>query len=140
MSISKAVLMGKVVRDPEKRFTSSDVAVTTFSINVVTQRSEGPNLVRIITWRNLAETCADTIKKGQTIIAEGRLQINTYKDSSGADKKGIELDANNVEIVGSADKKADDINKEDSLEVPPPSESDYNISPEELINEEEIPF
>ncbi len=139
MSISKAVLMGKVVKDPEKRFTQNNISVTTFTVNVMTSKSEGPNLVRVITWRKLADTCAETVKKGQTVVIDGRLQTNSYKDQSGIDKKGIELDANNVEIIQSVkDQKtgADEIEDD----IPPPSADDYNITPDDLIDEEEIPF
>lgn len=140
MSISKAVLMGKVVRDPEKRFTQANIPVTTFTINVETKRSDGPNLVRVITWRNLAETVSDQVKKGTKVIVDGRLQVNSYKDSTGADKKGMELDAVAVEIV-SAQQKASSAPPEEDLsgDVPPPSADDYNIT-DDLINEEEIPF
>ena len=142
MSISKAVLTGKVVRDPEKRFTSSNIAVTTFSINVETQKSDGPNLVRVITWRNLADTTAETVKKGQKVIVDGRLQTNNYKDSSGIEKKGLELDANSVEIIsGDVEASKPTAKADDSCDdIPPPSADDYNIEPDDLINEEEIPF
>lgn len=140
MSISKAVITGKVVRQPEKRFTNSNVAVTTFSINVSTPKSEGPNLVRVITWRNLADTCAETIQKGQEVIIDGRLQTNNYKDASGVDRKVVEIDANNVEILQhtSAESKQQPADTYD--EIPPPSADDYNITPDDLIDEEEIPF
>lgn len=141
MSISKAVLTGKVVRDPEKRFTTSNLAVTTFSINVDSQKSTGLNIARVITWRNLAETCAESIKKGQTVIVDGRLQINSYKDANGQDRKAIEIDASNVEILsGMAKTTAPPKDKDLTDDVPPPSAEDYNITPDDLINEEEIPF
>jgi single-strand DNA-binding protein len=142
MSISKAVITGKVVKDPEKRFTSNNIAVTTFTINLLATRSEGVNLVRVISWRKLAETCAETVKKGQTVIVDGRLQTNSYKDASGVDKKGIEIDANNVEILSKieAESKSKAGSDEAIDDIPPPSADDYDITPDELIDEEEIPF
>jgi len=142
MSMCKAVLTGKVVRDPEKRFTTGNVSVTTFSINVETPKSEGhTNIVRVIAWRNLADTCAETVKKGQTVIVEGRLQVNSYKDATGADKKGLELEANDVMVLSTVAKP---IVKESSNSVvdnvPPPTSDDYDISTNDLIDEEEIPF
>ncbi|MEW5820349.1 MAG: single-stranded DNA-binding protein [Cyanobacteriota bacterium] len=143
MSISKAVITGKVVRDPEKRFTPSNVPVTTFSINVETSKSEGMNLVRVITWKNLADTCAETVKKGHKVIVDGRLQTNSYKDTSGVEKKGLELDAVSVEIISGKPEKPEkpaDKSNESYDDIPPPSADDYNISSDELIDEEEIPF
>lgn len=142
MSISKAVLTGKVVRDPEKRFTSANIAVTTFTINAETSRSEGTNLIRVITWKNLAETCAESVKKGCKVIVDGRLQTNSYKDSNGVDKKGMELDAVSVEVLSGASAAPSEPSKDSSIEddIPPPSADDYNITPDDLIDEEEIPF
>lgn len=140
MSISKAVLTGKVVRDPEKRFTPSNIAVTTFTINVTTQKSEGPNLVRVITWRNLADSSAEKVKKDQIVIVDGRLQINSYKDSNGVDRKGLELDANNFEILSGSNVAQAPPQNDLMEDIPPPSADDYSIDSSDLIDEEEIPF
>lgn len=141
MSISKAVLMGKVVRDPEKRFTSNNVPVTTFSINVITTKSEGINLVRVITWKNLADKAAETIKKGKTVIVDGNLQTSTYTDSAGIEKKGLELNAVGFEILSSQEEVVSKSSSADMVDdIPPPSADDYNITQDELIDEEEIPF
>lgn len=139
MSISKAVLTGTVVRDPEKRFTPQNIPVTTFTINVETKKSTGANLVRVITWRNLAETTADTVKKGSRVIVDGRLQLNSYTDASGAQKKGIELDASAVELLTGKAATSSAVSEDFNDDIPPPSADDYNIS-DDLINEEEIPF
>lgn len=141
MSMSKAVLTGKVVRDPEKRFTTGNISVTTFSINVETPKSEGNvNIVRVISWRNLADTCAESVKKGQTVIVEGRLQVNSYKDAAGVDKKGLELDANNVMVLSNIDKGSVKETTATVDNVPPPLADEYDISVNDLIDEEEIPF
>lgn len=140
MSICKAVLTGKVVRDPEKRFTPSNVAVTTFTINVTTLKSEGPNLVRVITWKNLADSSAEKVKKDQMIIVDGRLQINSYKDSNGVDRKGLEIDANDFEILSSTDAVKAQPQNDLMEDIPPPSADDYTMDSGDLIDEEEIPF
>ena len=142
MSISKAVITGKVVRDPEKRFTSSNVAVTTFTINVGNGKdSADPNLVRIICWRNLADRAAEEIAKGKTVIVDGGIQISSYKDSSGAEKKVLEIEAVNfVVLQGGAEAVKSQARDDQFDEVPPPSADDFNITSDDLIDEDEIPF
>jgi single-strand DNA-binding protein len=102
MSLAKIVISGRVVRVPEKRFTpNSNVAVTEFSIAVESApRNDGQtetNFVKVITWRDLAERCAQEIKKGDLVAVDGRLQINNYQTSDGQRKRDVEIDAIAVE-------------------------------------------
>lgn len=131
MSISKAVIMGTVVRDPEKRYTTNNIPVTSFSINI-SEKDE--SLLRIITKGKLAEVVADTIKRNKMVIVEGRLQTFTAKTTSGAEKKGIEIDAQTVEIVGESVKASSEQADMDNIIY------DEEISSDDLIGEDEIPF
>src|SRR5262249_10053172 len=102
MSLSKIIVSGKVIRAPEKRFTpNTNVAVTEFSISVESNpRPDGSTEstpVKIVTWRDLAERCAQDIKKGDLVAVDGRLQINNYATSEGQRKRDVEIDAVGVE-------------------------------------------
>jgi single-strand DNA-binding protein len=102
MSLSKIVVSGRVVRTPEKRFTpSNNVAVTEFAIAVESPaRNDGTvetAVVKVITWRDLAERCAQDIKKGDLVAVDGRLQINNFQTSDGQKKRDVEIDAIAVE-------------------------------------------
>ena len=55
------------------------------------------NFVKVITWRDLAERCAQEIKKGDVVAVDGRLQINNYTNAEGQKKRDVEIDASNVE-------------------------------------------
>lgn len=105
MSISKIVISGQVVKAPEKRFTpNTNVAVTEFFIAVnPTPRQGQPNetaLVKVITWRDLAERCSTELQKGDTVAVDGRLQINNFTTAEGQKRKDIEIDAVSVENLG----------------------------------------
>ncbi len=105
MSISKIVISGQVVKAPEKRFTpNTNVAVTEFFIAVQpTARQGQPTesaLVKVITWRDLAERCAAELQKGDTVAVDGRLQINSFTTAEGQKRKDIEIDAVSVENLG----------------------------------------
>ncbi|MDD3014438.1 MAG: single-stranded DNA-binding protein [Candidatus Gastranaerophilales bacterium] len=131
MSISKAVIMGTVVRDPEKRYTTNNIPITSFSINI---SNKDESLVRIITKGKLAEITADTVKKDKIVVIEGRLQTYTAKTTSGTDKKGVEIDAQAVEVVGETARAA---SEDRNIEGP---SYDEEISSDDLIGEDEIPF
>ncbi len=117
MSLSKIVVSGRVIRAPEKRFTpSTNVAVTEFAIAVESApRADGATetaAVKIVTWRDLAERCAQEIKKGDLVAVDGRLQINNYQAQDGSRKRDVEIDAIAVEnltaSVGGASSASDD--------------------------------
>jgi single-strand DNA-binding protein len=131
MSISKAVIMGTVVRDPEKRYTTNNIPITSFSINM---SNKDEALVRIITKGKLAEVTADTVKKDKVVIIEGRLQTYTAKTTSGTDKKGVEIDAQSVEVVGETARAASEGKEIEGISY------DEEISSDDLIGEDEIPF
>ncbi len=111
MSLSKIVVSGRVIRAPEKRFTpSTNIAVTEFAIAVESApRSDGATetaAVKIVTWRDLAERCAQEIKKGDLVAVDGRLQINNFQGQDGQRRRDVEIDAIAVEnlsaVVGGA--------------------------------------
>jgi single-strand DNA-binding protein len=102
MSLSKIVVSGKVVRPPEKRFTpNTNTAVTEFAIAVESApRPDGSTestSVKVITWRDLAERCAQEIRKGDLVAVDGRLQINNFQTAEGARRREVEIDAVAVE-------------------------------------------
>jgi single-strand DNA-binding protein len=102
MSLSKIVVSGRVVRQPEKRFTpNTNVAVTEFAIAVESApRPDGTTEstpVKVITWRDLAERCALEVRKGDLVAVDGRIQINNYQTAEGARRRDVEIDAVGVE-------------------------------------------
>jgi single-strand DNA-binding protein len=122
MSLSKIVVSGKVVKAPEKRFTpNTNVAVTEFAIAVASNaRPDGSaesTPVKIVTWRDLAERCAQEIKKGDLVTVDGRLQINNYSNSEGQKRRDVEIDAVHVENL-SATLGAAPRGKDDYVETP----------------------
>ena len=74
MSLAKAVVSGTVYRAPEKRFTSNNIPVTAFAMNISDTEEQ---LVRVVARGKLAETMGDSVSKGDKIVVEGRLQTNS---------------------------------------------------------------
>lgn len=126
MSLAKITVTGQVVKAPEKRFTESNLAIASFMLNFGQEGQE--KLIRVFSVGKLAEKIADTVKKGQSIIVDGRLQTAT-KTEAGVERKTTEINAQGIEIV----------EKSDSSYSADMSSSEETNS-DDLIGEEEIPF
>ena len=133
MALAKIFVTGKVVKNPEKRFTQNDLAITSFTIDV---NPQDENLVRVFAMGNLADTVEQTVKMGDSVIVEGRLQTNTFKTTSGKDKKIFEINASTVEKMSGSQSspQASTAQKENLVQF-----ATEEIS-ENLIDEDEIPF
>jgi len=130
MSLAKAVLQGKVVRKPEKRFSSNNLAITSFAIDI--SPNEDESIIRVVTLGKTAELAEQKLSQGVVVIAEGRLITNTVKTADGEERKVVELDANNFEVLGAVSSaKSED---GDILQL---SDEDFS---DDLIGEDEIPF
>lgn len=103
-SLNKVMLIGNLGKDPELRYTSSGVAVATFSVATneswkdqdgnPQERTEWHN---IVAWRKLAEICGEWLKKGKKVYIEGRIQTRSYDDkNTGAKKYITEVVADNI--------------------------------------------
>ena len=133
MSIAKVVISGTVYRNPEKRFTGNNIAVTTFTLNI---DDKEPSLIRVIARGNLAETTEAAFSKNDRIVVDGRLQINTVKADDGTEKKVMEIDLSSFEVISSASSQQASSNKAEKDVV---TFSDVEMN-DVLIGEEEIPF
>ena len=104
MMYNKAFLIGRLVRDPEMRMTTSGIAVTRFTVAVdrtFKRNEEGQNtadFLRVVTWRRLAEICGQYLKKGKLVAIEGRLQIDSY-EKDGQKRDSAEVVADNVQML-----------------------------------------
>ena len=96
--INKIILIGNLGKDPELRYTSSGVAVASFTLATneswkdpegnVQERTQWHN---IVAWRKLAEICGEYLKKGGKIYLEGKLQYRNYDDKNGVKRYVTEI-------------------------------------------------
>jgi single-strand DNA-binding protein len=107
VSLAKVVLSGLVDSDPEKRFTSNqNMAVTTFNMWVPALPRQGQAsataeqdgfVIKVTCWRQLAEVVAETVRKGEAILVEGKLMVQSFQTPEGAAKKGFEIELNSLD-------------------------------------------
>ncbi|MBE3597081.1 MAG: single-stranded DNA-binding protein [Hydrogenibacillus sp.] len=104
--LNRAVLIGRLTRDPELRYTANGTAVATFTI-AVNRRFQNPqgereaDFIPIVTWQKLAETCANYLKKGRLVAVEGRIQTRSYENNEGRRVYVTEIVAENVQFLDS---------------------------------------
>lgn len=121
--MNKVVLIGRLVRDPELRYSQNGIAVTTFTLAVdrpfISQDGDKVDFIDIVTWRKLAETVANHLTKGRLVAVDGRLQIRSYDDKNGIRRKVSEIVADQVKFLDYADDNTGGGNSEpDYSDVP----------------------
>lgn len=102
--LNKIILIGRLTRDPELRYTPSGVPVSQFTLAVDRnftdrQGQRQTDFIDIVTWQKLAEICAKNLGKGRLVAVDGRLQIRSYDDSQGVRRKAAEVIADNVRFL-----------------------------------------
>ncbi|OGX61727.1 MAG: single-stranded DNA-binding protein [Paenibacillus sp. RIFOXYA1_FULL_44_5] len=113
--LNRVILIGRLTKDPEMRYTPAGVAVTQFTLAVDRPFSNNSgekeaDFLNIVTWRQLAETCANYLRKGRLTAVEGRIQIRNYDNNEGKRVYVTEIVADNVrflESMGNRDQSGD---------------------------------
>lgn len=138
MSLAKAVVTGTVFKAPKSGFTHNNVEVSSFVLNIGTTEEL---LIRVISKRQALKDLVDNLAKNQRVLVEGRLQNGISKMDDGTEKKVFEIDASNIEMMGSdvavsSSGEAGDVLSFGTMEAA----SDRDIETDKLIDEEEVPF
>ena len=107
MSVNKVILVGRLGRDPETRYTGSGQAVANFSVATDEsykdrngERQKRTEWHRITAWGKLAEICQQYLKKGTMVYIEGRIQSREWQDKEGQKRTSFEIVANNFRMLG----------------------------------------
>lgn len=111
--LNRVILIGRLTRDPELRYTPSGVAVAQFTLAVDRPFSNQSGVreadfIPVVTWRQLAETCANYLRKGRLAAVEGRIQVRHYDNNEGKRVYVTEVVADNVRFLDGASGQRDD--------------------------------
>ena len=104
--MNRVFLIGRLTRDPELRYTGSNLPVATFSLavnrNYANQNGEREaDFINIVVWRKQAENVKNYLSQGSQVAVEGRIQTRSYDDNNGQKRYVTEIVADNVEFLGS---------------------------------------
>ncbi|MBN2548200.1 MAG: single-stranded DNA-binding protein [Anaerolineales bacterium] len=126
--LNKVLIIGRLGRDPEMRYTPSGRPVTTFSVGTSRSwntangdRRTETEWFNVVAWSNLAEICKQYLAKDQIVYIEGRLQTRHWEDQEGNKHTSVEIVANEMIML------------DDRRETTSPPESDNQ-------DDDEFPF
>lgn len=105
--INRAVICGRLVRDPELRRTQNGTPVTSFTLAV--NRTFGEHeadFLNCVAWNKTAEIVEQYCSKGNLVGVEGRLQSRSYQDNQGNNRTVLEIVADQVQFMQSKDSSA----------------------------------
>lgn len=137
--VNKVILIGRLGRDPEMRYTAGGTPVCNFTM-ATDESFRGKNgemqkrteWHRIVAWAKLAEQCSHLLKKGNLAYIEGRLQTREWDDRSGQKRRSTEVVANRMRVLTPRGERELEM---ESGQVPgPPEDSAPDIS------DEDVPF
>lgn len=155
MYINKAILIGNLTKDPEKRALPNGTVVT--SLSLATNRvwkdrdgnkQESTDYHNVVVFGRPAETAAQYLKKGQSVYVEGRIQTRSWDDKDGSKKYRTEIVADSVQFGAKAGGAGS--YGSDSAGIPSSTPSSVQSEPSDVggqidyptddINPEDIPF
>ena len=136
--VNKVILVGRLGKDPEVRYTPNGVAIANFSIATseewkdkdTGEKQERTEWHRIVAWRRLGEICGEYLHKGSQIYIEGRLQTRDWEDRDGNKRYTTEIVAQNMQMLGKPSREG----RAESQEERYPAEEPISIP------DDDIPF
>ncbi len=138
--INRAILVGRLTKDPELRHTANDIPVATFTlaINRPFSNQSGEreaDFIPCVVWRRQAETVDRFLSKGSLVGVEGRIQTRSYDDQDGNRRYITEIVCDSVQFL---ETKAMSENQQD--ESPTRSETQKSRPQDDIVSEDDLPF
>lgn len=114
--MNSVILLGRLTKDPEVRYTNSNMAVARFSLAIDRPAKDGEkkaDFPNIVVFGKQAENCERYLHKGQRAAVEGRLQTGSYERQDGSRVYTTDVVANRVEFI---DWKTDDLSDKNTYD------------------------
>jgi single-strand DNA-binding protein len=142
--MNKTLLIGRLTRDPELKYTANNIPVATFTLAVNRPFSKQggerkTDFINIVVWRKQAENVKNYITQGSLVAVEGRIQTRNYEAKDGTKRYVTEIVADNVQFLETkkqAELRAQNIDV--SVDIPNDNYIDEEVAPTTDI--EEDPF
>lgn len=136
--VNKAILVGRLGKDPEIKYTPSGTAIANFTMATSEnykdkdgQKQERTEWHKIVAFGKLAEICGEYLAKGKQVYIEGRIQTRSWDDKDGNKKYMTEIVANTMQMLG----------KPDAATSPSQTTAAESSSAQEpSVVEEDVPF
>ena len=147
MSVNRAILVGRLGRDPETRYTSGGQAVCNFTLATDEtyrdrngERQKRTEWHRIVVWGKQAEIAQQYLHKGSLIFVEGRIQTRQWDDREGQKRTTVEIVANNFRMLGGRGEGAPTAGAAEAEPQAAAAAAGAEEVPSTEISDEDIPF
>lgn len=150
MSVNKVILLGRLGKDPEMKYTSGGSPVCTLTLATSEtwndkssgQKQEKTEWHRVVVWGKLAELCNQYLSKGRQAYVEGKLQTRAWDDQNGTKRYTTEINASTVQFIGGQTSANNNnaYNQENNYDSSPMDNSYDNISTDSSFAADDIPF
>ena len=140
--MNKVFLVGRLARDPELRYTSSNLATMRCAIAVDRQfvregEERGADFINIVCFGNRAETMSKYLTKGSQIAIDGRIQTGSYDGTDGKKVYTTDVIVENFQFLDSKGSRNGEANMNNSFE---PTNNDFSNNEDTTTNDSSIPF
>ena len=136
MSLNKAILIGRLGRDPEVRYMPNGDAVCNFSLATSEKftdksgnKAEKTEWHNIVIYRKLAEIAGQYLKKGSQAYLEGKIQSRKYTDKNGVERTAYEIVCHEMKMLGGNGSEATMQPAPSANQEPPPPPAARNAAP-----------
>ena len=107
--LNRVVLIGRLTRDPELRYTNNGTPTASFTLAVDRSYKNDSgeretDFIDVVVWRQMAEHCANYLAKGKLAAVDGKLQIRAYTTKDGSKRKSVEVVADTVRFLSPVNK------------------------------------
>lgn len=102
--LNRVVLIGRLARDPELRYSTTGTAICTFTLAVDGYGDREADFIPIVVWKKTAEAAANHLKKGHKAAVDGRIQTRNYENNEGRRIYVTEVIAESVKFLESANR------------------------------------
>ena len=136
--MNKVILIGRLTKDPELRYTTSNIPVATFTLAVNRTVSEEVDFINIVVWRKQAENCSKYITKGSQVAIEGSIQTRSYEDKNGQKRHITEVVADNVKFLDTKNKVQQEVNEFNNSSIKTETKAIESLEVE--IQDSDLPF
>ena len=142
--LNKVMIIGRLGKDPEMRYTPGGSPVTTFSVAAGRQWKDSSGDVReetewfnVVTWNKLAEICNEHLHKASRVYIEGRLQTRQWQDQEGQTRYRTEVIASDMIMLDGRGPR--DSTPDDNFDQRSSGRGSFHRGPAD-IGDEDIPF
>lgn len=151
ISFNKIILVGRLTRDPEVKYSTSGTQISLFALAVDRKykSNDGDNtdFIRIVCFGKLADFVANYLVKGRLVLVEGELRVRRWKTSEGASRTTAEVVAGSINFMETKSRSNNNVNGnipvvDDNFDVSGDSETfgSDDVSNIEDSDDDTVPF